>query len=199
MESFISTIYLWPLNWAPRNYANCQAQTLAISSNTALFSLLGTTFGGNGTTTFQLPDFRGRLPLGYNPGGGPGVSVNTIGQASGVENTSILISNMPAHTHVATFTGSGGAMKASTMQATQSIPGTSGANALGATWDNNNGDAINGYVADASPSVALTGFTASGGTVTNGLTGSSIPMNIQNPYLVVNYIICIYGIFPSRN
>ncbi|BAU54943.1 phage tail protein [Mucilaginibacter gotjawali] len=199
MESFISTIYLWPLNWAPRNYANCQAQILAISSNAALFSLIGTTFGGNGTSTFQLPDFRGRLPLGYNPGGAPGVSVNTIGEVAGTENTTILISNMPSHTHTATFTGSGGGVKASTMQATQSVPGTSGANTLGATWDPTNVEAINGYVTDANPTVALTGFTPSGGTVTNSLTGNSIPLNIQNPYLVVNYIICIYGIFPSRN
>ena len=199
MESFVSTIYLWPLSWAPRNYQNCQGQTLAISANAALFSLLGTTYGGNGTSTFLLPDFRGRLPLGYNPGGAPGLSPNNMGQVGGTESTSILINNMPAHTHVATFAGTGGSVKASTMQATQSIPGTSGANTLGATWDNNNGDAINGYVADPNPTVALTGFTASGGTVTNALTGGSLPINIQNPHLVVNYIIAIYGIFPSRN
>jgi microcystin-dependent protein len=199
MESFISTIYLWPLNWAPRNYANCQGQIMSISQNAALFSLLGTTFGGNGTTTFNLPDFRGRLPLGYNPGGGVGVSVNDIGQLSGVENTTILVSNMPAHTHTATFTGSGGSMNASTTQATQSVPGTGGANTLGAPYDGNAFDAINGYVADPAPSVSLTGFTAPGGTVQVGLTGNSIPINIQNPYLVVNYIIAIYGIFPSRN
>jgi len=170
---------------------------MSIAQNTALFSLLGTTFGGNGTTTFALPDFRGRLPLGYNPGGGPGVSVNNIGEAAGVENTTILISNMPAHTHIATFTGSG-TMNASTMQATQSVPGTSGANTLGAIYDGGNLAPINGYVADAIPCVSLVGLSTSG-TVTNGIAGSSIPINIQNPYLVVNYIICIYGIFPSRN
>lgn len=71
-----------------------------------MFSLIGTTFGGNGTTTFNLPDFRGRLSLGYDPG----VSVNTIGEFSGVENATILISNLPAHTHTATFVGIGGSM-----------------------------------------------------------------------------------------
>jgi microcystin-dependent protein len=197
MESYVSTIYLWPVSWAPRNYQTCFGQTLSISQNTALFSLLGTTFGGNGTSTFNLPDFRGRLPVGYNPGGGAGVSVNAIGETAGVQQTTLLLSNMPAHTHIATFTGSG-ALKASTTQATQSVPGTSGATTLGAPYDGNQLDAINGYVADANPGVSLVGLTTTG-TVTNAITGSSLPFNIQNPYLVVNYIITMYGIFPSRN
>jgi microcystin-dependent protein len=170
---------------------------MSIASNTALFSLIGTTFGGNGVSTFNLPDFRGRLPVGYNPGGGLGVSVNAIGEISGSEQVTITINNMPTHTHIATFTGTG-AMNASVNQATQSVPGTSGANTMGAPWDGNNLDAINGYVADANPGVSLIGLTTTG-TVTNALTGGSIPIDIQNPYLVVNYIIALYGIFPSRN
>ncbi|MDB5008641.1 MAG: Phage Tail Collar Domain protein [Mucilaginibacter sp.] len=204
MDAFVSTILLWPLNWAPRNFLNCQGQTLPISQNAALFSLLGTTYGGNGTSTFMLPDFRGRLPVGYNPGGAPGVSVNSVGQVAGSEHATILINNLPAHSHTATFTpssGGSGSLKASANQATQSIPGTSGANTLGAGWDGLNADAINMYVADAAPAVSLVGLsvTGGGGTVQVGLTGNSLPLNIQSPYLVVNYIICIYGIFPSRN
>lgn len=197
MESFVSTIYLWPMNWAPRNYANAAGQIMSIAQNTALFSLLGTQFGGDGQSTFALPDFRGRIPVGYNPGGAPGVSVNDIGQVSGTENVTILLSNMPAHTHAATFQGAG-TMKASITQATESVPGTNGATTLGAPFDGGNLAPINGYVADANPGVSLVGLTTSG-TVTNGLAGNSLPINVQNPYLVVNYIICLYGIYPSRN
>lgn len=196
MDSFVSTIYLWPLNWAPRNYQNCAGQTLSISQNAALFSLLGTQFGGNGVSTFQLPDFRGRIPVGYNPGGAPGVSVNTIGEIAGTEQTTLLISNMPAHTHIGTVSGITGSLSASTTQASLSTPAAG--NVLGAGWDPNNADSINTFVTGTA-NVALGGLSIAGGTVTNSITGNSLPFSIQSPYLVVNYIIAIYGIFPSRN
>jgi microcystin-dependent protein len=169
---------------------------MSISQNTALFSLIGTTYGGNGTSTFCLPDFRGRMPLGYNPGGAPGVSVNTVGQVGGAEQTTLQITNMPMHNHAATFAGT--SVKASTAQATQNVAGTSGALTLGSSNDPGTGDTINSYVVDNAPTVALTGSVPAG-NVTVAVAGGSQPFSIQPPHLVVNYIIAIYGIFPSRN
>src|SRR5580658_1671639 len=94
----LGSIFLFAGNFAPRGYALCQGQLLAISSNTALFSILGTTYGGNGTTTFALPDLRGRAPIGA--GNGTGLSPVVLGQQGGSQNVSILASNMPAHNHL---------------------------------------------------------------------------------------------------
>ena len=97
---YLGEIRLFAGNFAPRNYAQCLAQQLSIAQNTALFSLLGTNYGGNGTTTFALPDFRGRLPILY--GQGPGLSMYTIGEQIGTEAVTLTSSQMPAHTHIMT-------------------------------------------------------------------------------------------------
>jgi microcystin-dependent protein len=96
-EPFLGMIILFGGNFAPRGWAFCNGQLLAINQNTALFSLLGTTYGGNGTTTFALPDLRGRVPLHF--GQGPGLSSYVEGQVGGVENVTLLANQMPAHTH----------------------------------------------------------------------------------------------------
>src|SRR5262249_35339115 len=96
------TIQAFGFNFAPRGWAQCQGQLLAISQNTALFSLLGTTYGGNGQTTFGLPDLRGRSAIGM--GQGPGLSNIDIGQVGGTENATLTVSNLAAHTHTATAT-----------------------------------------------------------------------------------------------
>lgn len=203
---FMGQIQSFGFNFAPRGWALCQGQALSISQNTALFSLLGTYYGGNGQTTFKLPDLQGRVAVGQ--GNGPGLSPYVIGQVGGTENATILISNMPSHTHVATFTPSGGGitatLNASTQTATQSVPGTSGANTLGApsATISRAVTPVFGYVADASPSIPLTGLSVTGGaggTVTNALTGNGLPINILSPYLCINYSIALQGIFPSRN
>src|SRR5215207_9632471 len=103
-EPFIGEIRMFGGNFAPRGWAFCEGQLLSIAQNTALFSILGTTYGGNGTTTFALPDLRGRVPI--QPGQGPGLSPYTLGQMSGQENVTLLITNIPAHTH--TLGASGG-------------------------------------------------------------------------------------------
>src|SRR5262245_42833413 len=97
MDSFIGSIILFAGNFAPRGWAFCQGQILSIAQNTALFSILGTTYGGNGQTTFALPDLRGRVPIGT--GQGPGLSNIDLGEQSGSENVTLLASNMPPHTH----------------------------------------------------------------------------------------------------
>src|SRR5687767_9318635 len=100
MEPFLGQIQAFGFNFAPRGWAQCQGQLLAINTNTALFSLLGTTYGGNGQTTFALPDFRGRTMVGQ--GQGPGLSAYTIGQVGGTESVTLTSNNLPAHTHIAT-------------------------------------------------------------------------------------------------
>src|SRR5947209_8060302 len=99
-QPFLGMIILFCGNFAPRGYALCNGQLLAIAQNTALFSLLGTYFGGNGQTTFALPDLRGRVPVGT--GQGPGLSNHDLGQLSGSEHVTLTTDQMPSHTHVVT-------------------------------------------------------------------------------------------------
>src|SRR5581483_6644516 len=106
MEAFVGTILTFGFNFAPSQWALCNGQTMAISQNAALFSLLGTFYGGNGVSNFQLPNLQSRLPIGM--GQGLGLSQYVIGQTAGTENAALTINNMPSHTHAATFTPSGG-------------------------------------------------------------------------------------------
>jgi microcystin-dependent protein len=174
-EPFIGEIKIFGFNFAPRNYATCAGQILSIAQNVALFSLLGTTYGGNGQTTFGLPDLQSRIPIGA------GTSY-ALGQKSGVISASISASNMPAHIHSATGI-------------TINVPVSEG----GA--DTNN--PTNAFLANAKPGFyasAQNGSSAAAAVSgTTGISGSSIPLDIENPYLTVNYSIAIYGIFPSRN
>lgn len=184
-------ILLWPCNFNPRGWAFCQGQLLSISQNTALFSLLGTTYGGNGQTTFALPDFRGRVPVGA--GQGPGTSNYILGQVGGSETTTLTINEMPAHTHAVTVTLT---VKASNVKATDSAP-TSSVNTLAAPYDTLNAGAIAGYN-NQSPNMALNigGGSATGNTAA---AGGSQPITIMQSYLGMNYIIALEGIFPSRD
>lgn len=104
-EPFLGEIRIFPYNFAPRGWAFCQGQILSIAQNTALFSLLGTTYGGNGQTTFALPDLRGRMPLGS--GQGPGLSPYDLGQVSGTETVTLTTGQMPSHNHLASSTQAG--------------------------------------------------------------------------------------------
>lgn len=97
IEPFIGEISIFAGNFAPRGWAFCEGQLLMIAQNTALFSILGTTYGGNGATTFGLPDLRGRFPMG--PGTGPGLTPRTLGEVSGSESVTLLVNQIPAHTH----------------------------------------------------------------------------------------------------
>jgi len=191
MEPFLSMILLWPCNFNPRGWAFCQGQLLSIAQNTALFSLLGTTYGGNGQTTFALPDFRGRVPVGV--GQGPGTSMYDLGQVGGTESTALTINQMPAHTHTVAVTLT---VKASNAQASDSAP-TATVNTPAAPYDTLNATPIAGYNNQA-PNTALNigGGAASGVT---GVAGNSQPVPIMQSYLAVNYIIALEGIFPSRD
>src|SRR6476620_8139642 len=104
MEGYIAESRLFAGNFAPRGWAFCQGQLLSISQNTALFSILGTTYGGNGQTTFGLPDLRGRVPIHSGGSQGPGLSPYDLGEMGGTETNTLTINQMPAHNHTVQFT-----------------------------------------------------------------------------------------------
>ncbi|MGE5170199.1 MAG: phage tail protein [Rudaea sp.] len=166
---FLGEIYVVPYNFAPRNFAFCDGQTLSIAQNTALFALLGTSYGGNGTTTFALPDLRGRTPIGM--GQGPGLSQRIIGESAGSATVTLSVAEMSAHAHT---------------------PVTSPAPA-----DRSN--ARGNYL--AVPPDPVYANAAPNASLGNALlpSGGGQPHNNLPPYLVVNFVIAMQGIFPSRN
>lgn len=178
MEGYIAEIRLFAGNFAPRGWAFCAGQILTISQNTALFALLGTTYGGNGQTTFALPDLRGRVAVG--PGAGPGLPSINLGQMSGEPTHTLIITEMPAHNH-ATQTTARAASASDTTAPTNAFPGAS-----------SNRDNIYSAATD-------TTLNPNAVAVTVGIAGGSQPHNNMQPYLGMNYIICMEGIFPSRN
>lgn len=182
MDEFIAIIKMFGGNFAPRGWALCNGQILSIAQNTALFSLLGTTFGGNGQTTFALPDLRGRVPV--HPGQGPGLSPYSLGQQAGTENTTLTINQMPQHTHtfaVPTSTATG-----NDAQAANNLPAAGTASVSGSDVE----------LLSYRSGVNADGAMKPGNT---GIAGGSQPFSIIQPYLCVNFIICLEGIFPSRN
>lgn len=180
-EPFIGEIKIFGFNFAPVDYMLCQGQIMPISQNTALFALLGTIYGGNGQTTFALPDLRGRMAIGQ--GQGPGLPNYIIGQYSGTPTTTLLTSNMPMHNH-------------SAVGINVRIPVTAGSEDSSAT-NNYIGNAVNDTFGPvASPTNSLGAPVVSGATA---IAGGSQPFSIMNPYLTINYSIAVYGLFPSRN
>lgn len=177
-DPFLGEIKMAGFNFAPTGWALCQGQLLAISQNAALFSLLGTTFGGNGVNNFQLPDFRSRSPVGM--GQGLGLSMVVQGEMSGVENVTLLQTQMPMHTHVVSVAGTA-TNPVNVPSATNNVLGASGTGQGNATiW-----------------STALTGPVPLAPTQV-GTAGGSQPVAIRNPYIGTNFIIALQGIFPSH-
>jgi prepilin-type processing-associated H-X9-DG protein len=169
---FIGEIKMFGGNFAIANWAFCDGSVQSIAQNTALFSLLGTMYGGDGQVTFRLPDLRSRIPIGQ--GTGPGLTTRTIGEASGTETVPLFSTQIPAHTHTAACnTGAGNS--------------TSPANNF---WAANANTAVPQYA--ATPNATMNpGAVAS--------AGGNQPHNNMMPYLAVNFIISLYGIFPQRN
>lgn len=194
MDAFLSFIGLWPLSWAPNYWSLCWGQTLSINDNTALFSLIGVTYGGDGRVSFMLPDFRGRVPLGY--GSGIGLSPNQMGLMAGVEKVKLVSSQIPTHTHTATLSSVDVQFKASALPGTESAPGTNNATTLAASKAAMG--AGNAIYNSEEPTVELTGVASAGGEIAiEAAGGDHYHSNIQ-PSLVVNYIICMNGIYPPR-
>lgn len=180
MEGYISEIRMFAGNFAPRGWAFCQGQILSIAQNTALFSLLGTTYGGNGQTTFALPDFRGRVAVGT--GQGPGLPSVNLGEMSGAPTHTLIITEMPAHNHTAQATVNAVSATGNSASPASALPAGSSAR------DNQYSNAA-----------ASTQMAAGMVGVTIGIAGGSQPHNNMQPYLGMNYIICMEGIYPSRN
>ncbi|HEY0006878.1 MAG TPA: tail fiber protein [Pyrinomonadaceae bacterium] len=169
-EPFLGQIIIVPYNFAPRGWAFCQGQILPIAQNTALFSLLGTTYGGNGQTTFALPDLRGRFPNGS--GQGPGLSSYSLGQVGGTESYTMTVNNMPAHIH---------GLHSYAVKADPNA-GTATGNLL------SNGNFYN--TSPGNVEMKPPGCDPAGGNQ---------PFAIMPPYLTLNFCIALEGIFPSRN
>jgi len=180
MDEYLSVIKLFGCNFAPRGWILCQGQMMSIAQNTAVFSLLGTTFGGNGQTTFALPDLRGRSAIGQ--GQGPGLSSRTLGEVDGTETVTLNTTQMPAHTHL---------INATTAAGTTSVPTNALLAAGPKTGSGPNSTSLNTY-ASGSANTALANSTVA-------QSGNNQPLPIMSPYLVLNYCICTQGIFPSRN
>jgi microcystin-dependent protein len=191
MDAFIGTIMAWAPTYAPQSWAFCQGQTLAVSQNQALFALIGTTYGGNGSTNFQLPNLSGRVPIGA--GTAPGQSNITLGQIGGAQSVILSINQMPTHTHVPTL--SSVSIKASATEATDLLPSAT-ANVLAGPYDTNALNALAGFTSAAPDTVLNTGFSAN---ISNSTVGGSQPVPTLPPFLGLNYIICLQGIFPPRN
>lgn len=172
---FIGEIKMFAGTFAPRNYALCNGQILPISQNTALFSLLGTTYGGNGTSNFALPDLRGRAPM--HPGSGSGLTQRVLGEAAGENNVTLLSTEMPIHNHPIS-----GAVIANS-----SPTGTPASNTL---FTNSSPNQMYGAALGTPVNLAPQSVT---------LNGGSQPHNNTQPYLGVNFIIALQGIFPARN
>ena len=184
MDPFLGQIILFAGTFAPQGWAFCQGQTMAISQNTALFSLLGTTYGGNGTTTFNLPDLRGRVPVGM--GQGPGLPNIVEGQLAGTASVLLTTQNLPAHTH--SFAQNVSANPADQTSPVNAIPAVPSAT-LGS-----------GHT----PATPTYGYTQTAATGTHaaqqtGVAGGNQPVSTMPPYLGLNYIIALAGIFPPRS
>ena len=192
MDQFISTILIWPPNFAPTGWALCAGQLLSISQNAALFSLLGTMYGGNGTSNFALPDLRSRVPLGA--GQGVGLSPYDVGQSGGTENVTLTTSTLAAHTHTATPAGLSATAPAVTTTGTTNQPGPSVALAAPTDAARN---PLNIY-SNAAATQNLAPGTVTG-SITVGSAGGGQPHSNIQPYLAVNYIIALQGIFPTRS
>jgi microcystin-dependent protein len=171
-EPFVAEIRPFPFNFVPRGWALCDGQLLPISQNTALFSLLGTTYGGDGKTTFALPDLRGRAPL--HQGQGPGLSLYDVGQEGGEETVTLTSAEMPLHTHQ---------LKAATQD-----PADSQFVTASATFASSTGGKFYRTASDGSALSQQALTTA----------GASLPHNNMQPYLTLNFCIALQGIFPPR-
>lgn len=184
MDPFIAQIIMFGGGFAPRGWAFCNGQLLSISQNTALFSILGTTYGGDGRTTFGLPDLRGRAPV--HVGNGPGLSNVKLGQRGGAENHTLTLGQMPSHAH----DGSGlkGTLACNEEDGDSADPqGRSvGISASDTPYNSEANDKL----------MKANDVSVSGET---GMQGGNQAFNIRNPYLGMNYIIALQGIYPPRS
>lgn len=174
MDPFVAEIRIFPFNFPPTGWAFCDGQLMPISQNTALFSLLGVTYGGDGKSTFALPNFQGVAPL--QQGQGTGLSLYDLGQLGGEENVTLLQTEMPSHSHT---------MRANNSDGTQPSPANNVAAGPGADRDLF-------WYKEGTPSSTMNLLALS-------LTGGSLPHNNMMPYLTLNFCIALQGVYPARS
>lgn len=174
MDPFVAEIRIFPFNFAPHGWAFCNGQLLPISQNTALFSLLGTTYGGNGQSNFALPNLQGSAAMFW--GQGPGLSLRDIGEAGGSQTVTLLVTEMPVHTHTANGKTAGGQTSPTNM-----VWGTSNAAKVAAN-----------FYAPAAPSPV----NMNAGALAN--SGGNQPHNNMMPYNTLNFNIALQGVYPPR-
>ena len=176
-DNFLAEIRIFPFNFAPLGWAFCNGQLLSISQNTALFSLVGTQYGGNGTTTFGLPNLQGQAAI--NQGQGAGLTFYNVGETAGVVNVTLISNQIAAHTHNVNCYNDVGLN-----------PGPAG-NVLASSGADSRGNVL--Y------SAATSGTTVNMNAAQIGTTGGSQAHNNMSPYLALNYCIAMQGIYPARN
>ena len=186
-QPYLGQIIMFAGNFAPNGCALCNGQLLSIAQNSALFSILGTTYGGDGITTFGLPNLQGRVPV--HAGTGSGLSPVTLGESAGSQNVSILVNNLPIHSHPVTPPCSNVAGTAATP--VNNYPAVDAATATFTPPTVHGTIAVNTYA-----SGAVSGQNMA--TYPSGVAGGNVPLNVQPPYLAVNFVIALVGIFPSR-
>ena len=174
-DPFVAEIRIFAFNFPPKGWAFCNGQLLPLSQNTALFSLLGTTYGGDGKSTFALPDMQGNVPM--HPGQGPGLSLHDLGETGGSQFVTLLASEIPAHAH---FVGRGKADAGDSLTPVGSVWAQSGAG---------RGAAALYHEPAANAKVNVNSL---------GPTGGSLPHNNMQPYLTLNFCIALQGVFPPR-
>ena len=167
-DQFVAEIRIFPFNFAPKGWAFCDGQLLPLSQNTALFSLLGTTYGGDGKSTFGLPNMQGNAPM--QPGQGPGLSLRDLGEMSGSETITLLTAEMPVHNH--------------TMSTTNE--------------DGNNAQPANRYFGRGQPLYVAPSALQTMASQCVAPAGGDLAHNNMQPYLTLNFCIALQGIFPQR-
>jgi microcystin-dependent protein len=188
-DQFVGQILLFSCNFAPTGFAMCQGQVIAISQNTALFSLLGTMYGGDGKSTFALPDLRGRVPMGV--GQGPGLSSRVLGEIPGSDSVTLLLAEAAAHTHSVDVSGLAATVHASSAGANNASP-------VGDVPAVESPTTPATYSTAAPDTLMAAGTVLVGGTMTASAIGGAQPHDNHQPYQTLNYCIALTGVFPSR-
>jgi microcystin-dependent protein len=174
-DPYLGEIRIFAGNFAPKGWALCDGQLMAISQNTALFSLLGTMYGGDGKSTFALPGLQGRVPI--DQGQGPGMSQRVVGENGGSSTVTLLVTGMPSHPHVAGCQTNPGGLPAPTNNVWSGLPGRP----------------------TPPPVYTTAGPNTNMSPQALGQTGGSLPHNNMSPYLGLTFIIALQGVFPTRN
>lgn len=187
MDGTIGEIRAFAGNFAPRNWKICNGQLLSISQYQALFSIIGATYGGDARTNFAVPNLVGRTPIGF--GTGPGLSTRNLGEMGGTETNTLVVTQMPAHTHNAT-----GSIKATNAKGTTSDPSNAFPAHSNCNIDRSTNIDVLSYGSSSNVNMNNDGLS-----INIGATGSNQPINNMQPYLAITWIICVNGEYPSRD